>query len=370
MRKISLLLILIALSFSGISQNKFAFDIYSELGKESNILFSPTCIKSAFALAYEGANSETQIEFEKVFGFEEDNSKFIAEIEHLKSVSEISNSIWIMENVEILKSYTDKMKSSFAIEPEFTDFKDDSKGSAKRINDWIEKSTNGMIKDMLKPSDVKDFKMALVNAIYFKQGWKYTFDKKRTKKDEFTNYNGTLAEIDMMHSKRYYRAFDSKKEKVIELPYQDDKTSMVVILPNKMKGYEMTNENYDALISQLSKQEVNLKLPKFTFETSTFELKPFLKPLGMDSAFVNFANFSGMREENDLKIGAALHKAKIIVNEKGTEAAAATVIGMNKKTSISTPSPVMQLTVDTPFYYFIKDNNTGTILFMGRMNAM
>ncbi len=344
--------------------------MYSELGKESNILFSPTCIKSAFALAYEGANSETQIEFEKVFGFEEDNSKFIAEIEHLKNVSEISNSIWIMENFEILKSYTDKMKSSFNIEPEFTDFKDDSEGSAKRINNWIEKSTKGMIKDMLKPSEVKGFKMALVNAIYFKQGWKNTFDKKLTKKDKFTNYNGTLAEIDMMHSKRYYRAFASKKEKVIELPYEDDKTSMVVILPNKMKGYEMTNENYDALISQLSKQEVNLKLPKFTFETSTFELKTFLKPLGLDSAFENFANFSGMREENDLKIGTALHKAKIIVNEKGTEAAAATVIGMIKTTSISTPSPVMQLTVDTPFYYFIKDNKTGTILFMGRMNAM
>jgi serine protease inhibitor len=148
MQNISLLLVLSTFSFSSLSQNEFAFDIHAKMEKEKNILFSPTCIKAAFAMAYEGANTETQIEFEKVFGFEEDNAKFLAEIEHLKSVAEISNSIWILEKYDILESYITSMKSSFDMEPQYTDFKNDSEGSAKRINNWIEKSTNGMIKKM------------------------------------------------------------------------------------------------------------------------------------------------------------------------------------------------------------------------------
>jgi serpin B len=173
-----------------------------------------------------------------------------------------------------------------------------------------------------------------------------------------------------MHSLSYYRAYSGEKEKIIELPYEDDKTSMVIILPNKMEEYELTNEMYNGLTSRLYQQKVNLNLVKFTFETPTFELKPLLKKLGLTSAFENYADFSGMRKEKDLKIGTALHKAKIIVNEEGTEAAAVTVIGMVKTTSVSIPPPIMKFTVDKPFYYFIKDNTTNTILFMGRMNAM
>ena len=112
-------------------------------------------------------------------------------------------------------------------------------------------------------------------------------------------------------------------------------------------------------------------MPKFTFETPTFELKGMLSQLGLKQAFRNDADFSGMREEKDLKIGTALHKAKIVVNEKGTKAAAATVIGMVQTTSAAPrPDPIMEFTADKPFFYLIKDNTTGAILFMGRMNAM
>lgn len=323
-------------------------------------------------MAYEGANAATQQEFENVFGFEEDNAKFIAEMERLKSVADISNSIWILTNYEVLKSYTDTIESKFNAAPNYTDFKKDSEGSANKINAWIEKSTNGMIKKMLSASNVVDFKMALVNAIYFKQDWKYTFDKKLTKEDEFTNENGTKVEIEMMHSERSYRAFAGTREKVIELPYDDNETSMIILLPNKMEGYSISNESYNDLISNLAYQMVDFDLPKFTFETPTFELKTFLAPLGLSLAFSDTADFTGMRKQNDLKIGTALNKAKIIVNEEGTEAAAATVIGMMAKTTSvgPPPAPIMKMRVDKPFYYFIKDNKTGTILFMGRMNAM
>ena len=373
MKYISLLLLLSAFSFSGISQNEFAFEMYSEMDTKGNMLFSPTSIKTAFAMAFEGANSETQREFEKVFGFKEDNTAFLEEIEQLKSAAEISNSIWILENYKILDRYTDKMKSSFDSEPFSADFKNNPEESAKRINDWIEKSTNGMIKKMLTPGDVDGIKMALVNAIYFKQSWKYTFKSKRTKKTEFTNSDASKTDVEMMHSERRYRAYQGQNEQIVELPYSDNKTSMMIILPNKMDGYEMTNAVYTGLSEQLSHREVNLDLPKFTFETPTFELKPILKKMGLISAFENYADFTGMRKENDLKIGSALHKAKIIVNEKGTEAAAATVVTMKAKTtsvSSSPRPPVLKITVDKPFYYFITDNETGAILFMGKMNSL
>jgi serine protease inhibitor len=367
----SLLLVVAPISFTSNAQNNFAYDMYTAMEKYDNILFSPTCIKTAFALAYEGANSETQGAFEKVFGFEEDNAKFIAEIEHLKNVAEISNSIWILDNYEILESYIATMKSNFNLAPNYTDFENDPKGSADRINAWIEESTNGMIKKMLEPSDVGAFKMALVNAIYFKQDWKYPFDKDLTKEDEFTNSDGTAADIDMMHSLRYCAAYTGLDEKVIELPYEDDKSSMIVILPNEMKNYELNDSVYKALTIRLQYQKVNLELPKFTFETPTFKLKPLLSVLGLGGAFGNNADFSGMRKDKNLKIGTALHKAKIIVDEEGTEAAAVTVIGMVQTTSAPPRRQViMQMFVDKPFYYFIRDNATNTILFMGRMNEL
>jgi len=372
MKKITVLIMVITFSLSAFSQNEFTFGMYSKMDSDANILFSPTSIKTAFAMAYEGANGETQKEFEKVFGFRENNQEFFKEIDQLKEVAEISNSVWILKGYSILNSYTDKLKTHFKSEPYTANFKTDPEGSAEKINKWIEESTNGMIKKMLTPNDVENFKMALVNAVYFKQDWKKTFNKELTKKMDFENFDGKKLKVDMMHAKDYYRAYEGRNEKVIELPYEDNKTSMVIVLPNKMKNYNLNDKKYSDLINKLVNQQVILDLPKFTFETSTFELKPYLKQLGLKLAFLDSADFSGMREEKDLKIGTALHKAKIIVNEEGTEAAAATVIGIVRTTSVQSPPPppILRIQVDKPFFYFIKDNETGAILFMGRMNSM
>lgn len=371
MKKISLLFLVSILSFSGISQNAFAFDLFNVMNKQNNVLFSPTSIKSAFAMAYEGANSQTQTEFEEVFGFKEQNTDFLAEMEHLKKAAEINNSVWILEKYEVLQSYLDAMKTNFDSEVYWTDFKQESEKSAKKINDWIDKSTKGMIKKMVNASDVAPFKMALINAIYFKQSWKNPFDSTETKTESFMNFSGSTSNVDMMHAHQYYRAYSGQNEKVIELPYDDNRTAMIIILPNQMEGYELTNETYDNLIAKLRTQDVSLDLPKFTFETPTFELKSHLQQLGISAAFSDGADFSGMREQRDLKIGTALHKAKIIVNEEGTEAAAVTIIGMVETTSMSAPKNIiLKIRVDKPFYYFIKDVESGAILFMGRMNEM
>lgn len=366
-----LILPLLILISQGIcAQNDFAFLLNGAFKPENNYFFSPVSIKSAFAMAYEGANGNTQKEFERVFGFQENNKAFHEQLNELKKSAEITNSLWILNEFEVLDAFLDKMNADFSAKPNYTDFKNDPVGSADKINKWIEESTNGMIKKMLSPEAVTDFKLALVNAIYFKQDWKRPFDKGRTEEELFTNLEGGQKSVKMMHSFDNFVAYEGFKEKVIELPYADNKTSMVVILPNKMKGYKLTNEVYSDLIKRLYPQKVNLSLPRFTFETPTIELKDILIVLGLKEAFEDQADFSGMRMEKDLKIGTALHKAKIIVNEEGTEAAAATVIGMVATCSVSQPVPIMEFKVDKPFYYFIKDNATGAILFMGKMNDM
>lgn len=361
------------MSFSLIAQNDFAFNLQEQLEKTtgSNFLFSPTSIKTAFAMAYEGSRGMSQQEIEKVFGFQVDNSAFFNEKSQLDSVAKIANSIWVQQGLKLLPSYTDKLSNHFGAEPQFTNFMNEPEASAQKINDWIEANTNGMIKKMLSPSDVKSFKVALVNAIYFKEDWKFPFNKDLTKDDTFSNFNGSTSDIQMMHAQQRFRAFDGNLEKVIELPYEDEKTSMVIILPKDMEKYELNQSVYAGLLGNLRNQEVILDLPKFEFETPTVDLIPHLGQLGMNNVFSNAANFSGMSEEIRMKIGKVLHKAKIIVNEEGTEAAAVTVIGMVFTTSISAPPPPpLRIRVDQPFYYIIKDNTTGAILFMGKMNEM
>lgn len=373
MNRLIFLIATIFMSHTSTAQNEFAFALNDQIEKESkkNILFSPTSIKTAFAMAYEGANGISQEEFEHLFGFEEDNSVFFKEMKELKKLAEISNSLWIQDDFPILPTFIKKMRVEFAAPPQYTDFLNDPEGSAEKINNWIEESTKGMIQKMLTPNDVKSLKMALVNAIYFKQDWKYTFDEKLTRKKSFASLSGSKSKVDMMHSLTHFRAVDGANEKMIELPYEDDKTSMIILMPDKMKQYTLNEKVYNDLITKMYHQKVDLDLPKFTFETPTFELIPYLKKLGMEHPFTDIADFSGMREQKDLKIGTVLHKAKIIVNEEGTEAAAATVIGMAVTTSApSFPPPVMEMHVDKPFYYFIKDNATGAILFMGRMNEL
>jgi serpin B len=322
-------------------------------------------------MAYEGANGQTQKEFESVFGFKEDNSAFLDELKQLKKSAEISNSLWVLDGFKLEPTYTKLMKELFDAPPRATNFSGDPEGSADKINAWISESTKGMIPSMVTPTQVSKFKLALVNAVYFKQDWKKPFQEKGTKKDDFNNLDGSTTEVEMMRNQSGYRAFDGSSEQVLELPYADDKTSMIIVLPRKMKNYALTADKYAQLLNRLNWQQVNVHLPKFTFETPTFELKGYLTSLGLQQAFGNGADFSGMRKEKDLKIGTALHKAKIIVNEKGTEAAAATVIGMVATSAAPQEPPrVMQFIADKPFYYCIQDNATGAILFMGKMNAM
>ncbi len=352
------------------AQNEFAFNLLNEMEAEHNSFFSPTSIKVAFAMAYEGAERETKQQFEETFGFETNNEKFYKELASLGKVAKISNSIWIQESFDILESYISTINQRFGTSPYSVDFEFKPEESAEKINQWIEKSTHGMIKKIVSPLSVKKLKMALINAIYFKEKWKIPFNKNITQKRDFTNLNDEIVQVDMMRSSESYKVYVSEKVKVIEIPYENELTSMMIVLPRNMKKYRIGNKEYNEFHNQLRRQKVNLMLPKFTFESPTLELKENLEGIGFTHAFSNGANFSKMREENDLKIGTALHKAKIIINEEGTEAAASTVVGIGKNRSVSIANPRLDFIVNKPFIYIIKDNRTNAILFIGRMTTM
>ena len=291
------------MSFGTFSQNKFTFDFYNQLDGEENILFSPISIKTAFAMVYEGADSETKKEFETVFNFKPDNSSYYDELKQLKEVAKISNSVWIQRKFDVLDSYIKTLKKHFETEPYSTDFLGNPKESADKINAWIESNTEGMIKKMVSAKDVQDFKLALVNAIYFKEDWSVPFDEKRTKVEKFTNLDKSKINVKMMHRSDFFRAHSGEKEKVIELPYEGGKTSMIIILPDRMNSYKLNEDKYSQLIASGYRQKVNFYLPRFTFETSTFDLKKPLIDLGLNIVFTDGADLSKIRKERDLKVG-------------------------------------------------------------------
>ncbi len=279
--------------------------------------------------------------------------------------------MWVKKGLKVEKKYKNKLSDLYQSEPFEVDFFKKPKKAADSINSWIERKTKGLITKMVEASVVKGLSMAIINTVYFKQDWAVPFDKKETKEQKFKNFNKSKTKTEFMYARSYFNASVSKQESIITLPYKKNKTSMVIIMPDKMKGYELNLTKYNNLILNQAHQEVIVKMPKFSYGSPTIELKNKIKEIGLERALSNNADFSLMTKDEALKIGTVLHKAKIIVNEEGTEAAAATVIGMAMSTdAVYIPVEPLEITIDKPFYYFIKDNKTNTILFMGKMNNL
>ena len=213
-------------------------------------------------------------------------------------------------------------------------------------------------------------RLVLTNAIYFKGKWATQFKESQTKNAPFTLLNGDKVEVPMMNQTEQFPYMEAEDFQAIELPYMDKELSMIIFLPKQIAGLQefeqkLTLENLSQWQSQLGKREVIVFMPKFKM-TSEFSLATVLKSMGMTDAFnANAADFSGMTGKKDLCISAVIHKAYVDINEEGTEAAAATAVTM-KLTSIG-PSQTPVFRADHPFVFFIRDNHTGSILFIGRV---
>lgn len=384
-KTITILLILIAIQGGFVmadvndapkSINQFSIDLYSKLKDQpDNLFFSPYSISTALSMVYAGAEGNTASQMKKVLHLNT-HSEIADLIDQLNQPSEyykltIANALWGQKGYSIKKEYLGIIKDQYKSELKEVDFKNNTEKSRKTINKWVLDKTNNKIKDLLQPGTVDSLtRLILTNAIYFKANWNEPFEEESTKDEAFYISKKNKTTVKMMNQQESIKYFENRELKMIELPYERRELSMQIILPKKIDGIADLEKklNYNDLVKWdigLSYKKVKLKLPRFK-TTSDFSLRKILTLLGMKDAFsLPPADFSGISGSKDLFISNVIHKAFVSVDEEGTEAAAATAIGFAK--SSFDPSLPKEFKADHPFIFLIKDNQSDTILFMGRV---
>jgi serpin B len=285
----------------------------------------------------------------------------------------IANGLWAQQDFRFLDAYFDLVKSKYHPELKNVDFTNNILREATRreINAWVEKNTNDKIKNILSQGDLTSLtRLVLVNAIYFYGDWASPFKKASTKTKAFSMMDGTSDTMPFMNQKNRYNYFEDSKIQAIEIPYMDSKASMVIFLPKKTNGIADPGKSldytyYQEIIESMEFNDVYLSLPKFKLDFK-LELGNTLSQMGMPLAFSPEADFSGMTGKRDLFISKVIHQAFIKVDEKGTEAAAATAVAMSLGMAPQHIEPKI-FNADHPFVFLIRDNTTGSILFMGEI---
>ncbi len=366
------------------SNNKTALKLLDLLSKSSddNVFISPFSINSALSIALLGANGKTEEEMLKALNInvsQEEYHKQFSEIE--KAVTYLENKectiknanrLWIQKGHKFLKSFFDNVEKYYKGGVAWVDFINNLKESVNTINDWVEDKTNGKIKNLLKPVDVnKLVKIIITNAIYFKGTWKEEFKEENTVNKPFYLENGSETKTEMMFNSAHYMYTESKTCQILKLNYKCGEFSMVIFLPLKGKKLnnvieELNNENIEKFLDSMSSHKVNVYIPKFKFE-KRYYLKKYLEEMGMKTPFSEYyADFSKMTGKRDIFIDKVIHQAKIEVNEKGSEAAAATaVVGKLAMAAPGFPEKTISFNADHPFLFFIIHNYTGEIVFEG-----
>lgn len=364
--------------------NAFAIDLYRQLSQqEGNIFFSPYSISVALAMTHAGARGRTAGEMEKTLHFtlkaDSLNKTFRKLINSMnargktgKYTLAVANRLWGDKKTRFLKSFLDETEKFFNAPLEQLDFQKETEKSRIAINKWVEKMTHDRIRDLLQKGIIEEStRLVLTNAIYFKGDWRTQFDKARTAKKPFHLTESAKTDVDMMQLEENFSYGRVKDSAVLELPYKGGELSMIIVLPDKLQGIRaleksLTIEGLEKMTSHLSSAKVNVSLPRFK-TTRTCMLKEALQKMGMVAAFDGSnADFSAMTGRRDLCISAVIHQAFVEVDEKGTEAAAATAVVM-KPTSVEAPVKPVIFRADHPFLFYIRDNSTGSILFLGRI---
>ena len=359
------------------SNNKFGFKVFKEIVKEqanNNIFISPMSISYALGMTFNGADGKTKEEMAKTLEFgdltnAEINESFKELMKKLmeldqKVMMEIANSIWYRENVDVLKKFKKVNQDYFQAEIRNMDFsKPETVGI---INNWVSENTKGKITKVIDEIDALSM-MYLINAIYFKGSWTEEFDKKRTKEDKFFYAEGKSVLCEMMKTSEKNLYFENDDFQAVDLPYGKENFSMIVILPKKEKDInefisKLNVEDWNSWLTGFSKQKGSLVMPKFKIEYD-IEMNDVLKSLGMANAFTSAADFSKMTKKQRLYISNVKHKTFVDVNEEGTEAAAVTVVEM-KLTSVG---PGFFMKVNRPFVFAIKEKETNSIIFIGKI---
>ena len=383
----------------------FALDLHGSLGEadpNANRFVSPYSVSVALAMTYAGARGETRQQMGQTLRFslsrEELHPAFYALRRQVNGETDGdaesdgsddtesddrepcpftlagANALWGQEGYPSRYPYLATLEANYGTGLHAVDFTSDAEAARQTINSWVADRTEDRIQDLLPKGSVHDLtRLVLTNAIYFKANWQHEFDEGKTTPREFTALDGSTAEVPTMEVIEDFQYATVDGHQLVELPYVGGGVSMVVVLPRDGR-FEQFEQRLDAarlstLLEALDEREGTLRLPKFTFESAT-SLKQTLSDLGMPVAFDQTdADFSGMAdpEAGKLFIGDVIHKSFVGVDEKGTEAAAATAVTMETTSAEVNPPKPFEMTVDRPFLFAIRHRRTDAVLFLGRV---
>jgi serpin B len=375
--------------------NTFATDLYHAVAPSSydNLIFSPYSIHLAFSMVYAGARGETEEQIAQVLHYlpqAAQHPAYNALDQQLANLGQepqgsgeeesaesegagtpfqlnIANAVWGQQGYPFQAPYLNLLAQQYGAGLRAVDFRQNPDQAAAAINDWVERETNDRIQNLAPPGSITpDTRLVLANAIYFKAAWRFTFNESNTQEAPFTLPDGSQVTVPMMQqgsARVPYTEGDGYQ--AVVMPYDGETVEMLLILP--------AEGQFEALEGQLSAgwlarvrdaaevHDVALTMPRFEFE-SQLDLAQLLPEMGMPTPFGGAADFSGIADNGGLYISDALHKANITVNEKGTEAAAATLVIIAES-----EMPRAEVTLDRPFMFAIRARDTGAILFLGRV---
>ena len=357
------------------SSNRFGFELFSEVIAQSdggNVFVSPLSVSLALGMTTNGARNDTEAAMRATLGYsgltvDEINRGYRGLIDYLvnldpKVTMEVANSIWYRQGFEVLQEFIDVNQAFFDAVVRALDFADP--GAADTMNAWVADKTHGKIEEIIDPPISGDTVMFLINAIYFKGSWTYRFDKSDTAPGTFHAPAGDRI-VQMMHLRGDLPYLETPDFRAVSLPYGHELYSMTIFVPREgldidALAADLTGANWSSWTAGFSSSKLSLGMPRFELEYEK-TLNDVLKALGMEIAFTDAADFTGINPAGALFIDEVKHKTFVKVNEEGTEAAAATSVEVGKMSASG------EMRVNRPFLYVIHDKHSKAMLFLGKI---
>jgi len=355
----------------------FALELYGRLAeKKGNVFCSPYSISTALAMTYAGARGQTAEQMAKTLHFTLEQGRLHPAagalvrdltVKDRKYQLSVANALWAQKDEGFLKEFLGLVQASYGAGINEVDFIKATEESRTVMNGWVEKETRDKIKELLKQGSIDSrTRLVLTNAIYLNGEWDSKFKKADTSDEPFHVSATEKPKVPLMVQMHEFPYFDGGTLQALELPYAGNELSMLVLLPRKLDGLadlekQLTAENLTSWLKKLQPTNVTVSLPRFQ-TTGEFELTGTLSDMGMPSAFTESADFSGMAGRR-LHISKVVHKTFVDVTEAGTEAAGATAVVPTREYN---PKSV-EFTANHPFIFLIRDNRSGSVLFLGRL---
>lgn len=347
----------------------FTFDLFKEIARrnaDGNFVLSPISVETPLRLIASGAREKTASELNSALG----SPKKTNEIRDSNSPIHINCSLWTQSENTLLAEFLDTAKNNHNAEIFQADFAQNSGEAVKNINEWVNEKTQGKIATLFDRLD-SSVRVVVIGAIHLTSHWKFPFEQENTLPGTFTLTSGDACETDFMQQTARFRLLENEKVFMLELPYQDEQFSLLLLLPKEKKGLgqlekELNTKNLSEWCDGFSIANVDVRLPRFT---TTFEskLNESLQSLGIKTAFSREADFSGVNGHRDLFLSKVVQKTFLKIDETGTQASSSSGAVLSLK---SMSLDVKSFFANRPFLYILRQtddpNTLGTVWFIGR----